>query len=189
MNIRPARAVRQELDEARDEEPGGHPGFADLYRRELPRLRRFFRARIRNPEDAFDMAHEALTRFLAISRPTTISSPGGYLTRIASNLVLDRAKRGSTKLADITLPIDEALDAASDLDLHRQIELRQEAERWRAILSLLPPLTLDVFLLNRIEGYTYAEVAARLDISVWRVQKQMQKALRHIEAHSDRDDA
>ncbi|MHA3790467.1 sigma-70 family RNA polymerase sigma factor [Sphingomonas sp. YL-JM2C] len=189
MNIRPAPSVRQDADQAKDGEPTGHSGFADLYRRELPRLRRFFRSKVRNPEDAIDLAHEALTRFLAKSGPTTISSPGGYLTRIATNLVLDRAKRGSTKLADITHPIDEALDAASDLDLHRQVELRQEAEHWRAILSLLPPLTLDVFLLNRNEGYTYAEVAARLDISVWRVQKQMQKALRHIEAHSDRDDA
>jgi RNA polymerase sigma-70 factor (ECF subfamily) len=188
MSIRQAWAARRELEEPSEEEHGGHPDFADFYRSEIPRLRRFFRRKIRNPEDAFDMAHEALTRFLAVARPAKITSPGGYLTRIASNLVLDRAKRGSTKLADISLPLDEALDAASDMDLHRQTELRHEAERWRAILSLLPPLSLDVFLLNRIEGHTYAEVAARLDISVWRVQKQMQKALRHIEAHADRDD-
>lgn len=188
MSIRSAWAARRELDEASEAGHENHPEFADFYRRELPRLRRFFQRRIRNPEDAFDLAHEALTRFLAVARPTSISSPGGYLTRIASNLVLDRAKRGSTKLAAISLPLHEALDAASDMDLHRQTELRHEAERWRAILSLLPSLTLDVFLLNRIEGHTYAEVAARLDISVWRVQKQMQKALRHIEAHADRDD-
>lgn len=189
MNIRPARAIRPAREETEGETPIGHLGFADLYRRELPRLRRFFRARIPNPEDAFDLAHEALARFLAVSKSSTINSPGGYLTRIAGNLVLDRAKRGSTKLADLSLPIEDALDAASDVDLHQEIELRQEAECWRSILSMLPPLTLDVFLLNRIEGYTYAEVAARLDIPVWRVKRQMQRALRHIEAHADRDDA
>jgi RNA polymerase sigma-70 factor (ECF subfamily) len=120
--------VRQEWDEVLDEKPAAHSDFAEIYRNELPRLRKYFQTRIRNPDDSLDLAHEALTRFLAISGPATISSPGAYLTRIASNLILDRAKRGSTKLADITLPIEEALDAASDMSLHSQTELRHEAD-------------------------------------------------------------
>ena len=55
-------------------------------------------------------------------------------------------------------------------------------------MSLLPPLTLRVFLLNRIEG-TLRRGGCPLDIETWRVQKQVRKALRHIKTHSDRDDA
>jgi RNA polymerase sigma-70 factor (ECF subfamily) len=188
MNSKPARAARPVVRSLTDEEQTHLSDFAEVYRHELPRLRYFFRARIRKSDDAVVMAHDALARFLTAARSTLIESPGRYLTRIATNMAIDHAKSGANRFEDFRVSLDEAADQASDDDVHRTVEIRLEAERWREILQRLPPLALDVYLLNRIEGHTYSEVARILDISVWRVQKQMLKALRHIELHADGDD-
>ncbi len=185
MNSKPARGVRPDAHEPAPDKHDPPARFGEIYRREVPRLVGYFFSKVGNRDDADDMAHETFTRFLSVAGPVNILSPGGYLTRIASNLLRDRAKRGSTKLARISFPIEEGHHAIASDDPHRELEAREEARRWKAILALLPPLTHEIFLLNRVERYTYAEIAIRLDITVWRVQKHMLKALRHIEIHLD----
>mgnify|MGYP003779502545 CR=1 FL=1 len=41
----------------------------------------------------------------------------------------------------------------------------------------MPPLYRDTFMLNRLEGYTYVEIAERLGISVKTVEYRMSRAL------------
>jgi RNA polymerase sigma factor (sigma-70 family) len=188
MTIKGAGAPKAPLETATDRHNNQFPGLAEAYRREIPRLIRLFRMTVRDRDDADDMAQETFARFIGVAAPASIRSPGGYLTRIAFNLIRDRDKRGSTKLARICLPIEAGLESAAHDDQHREIEAREQAEIWRTILSELPALTLDVFLLNRIDGLTYDAIGDRLGISKPRVQKHIVKALRHIDANMDRAD-
>jgi DNA-directed RNA polymerase specialized sigma24 family protein len=50
----------------------------------------------------------------------------------------------------------------------------------RAWLRKLPERTLMVFLAHRVEGKSYAEIAAELRIGEWRVRWHMRRAIRHI---------
>ncbi len=50
----------------------------------------------------------------------------------------------------------------------------------RAWLRKLPERTLMVFIAHRVEGKSYAEIAAELGIGEWRVRWHMRKAIRHI---------
>jgi len=50
----------------------------------------------------------------------------------------------------------------------------------RAWLRQLPERTLTVFIAHRVEGKSYAEVAAELGIGEWRVRWHMRRAVRHI---------
>jgi len=50
-------------------------------------------------------------------------------------------------------------------------------ERMREVLDAVSRRTRDVFFLQRIDGYSYAEVAERLGISVSSVEKHMASAL------------
>jgi len=165
----------------------GETDFHTLYRQEKPRLLRYFLIKLGNRADADELAHETLTRFLSAAPATAIATPGAYLTRIATNLLKDRAERGSTKLAHITVPLDEGMSRANGADPHRDVEARQELARWKSILLRLPPRTLDIFLLNRVEGFSYREIAETMGLPLWMVQKQMLKAIRHIAAHQDED--
>jgi RNA polymerase sigma-70 factor (ECF subfamily) len=161
--------------------------FQAIYRDERPRLLRYFLYKLGNRADADDLANETMTRYLGAAPAGSIVTPRAYLTRIATNLLRDRAERGSTKLAQLSVPLDEGLNRAVGLDPHREIESRQELERWKAILLQLPPRTLEIFLLNRVEGISYRDIAADLGLPLWMIQKHMLKAIRHIAANQDHD--
>ena len=56
-------------------------------------------------------------------------------------------------------------------------------ERLRIVeqaIDELPPRTREVFVLHRIEGMKYSEIARALDISVSAVEKNMARALAHL---------
>ena len=43
-----------------------------------------------------------------------------------------------------------------------------------------PDRTREIFLLNRLEGLSYTQIAARFAVSVKAIEKQMSKALAHL---------
>jgi RNA polymerase sigma-70 factor (ECF subfamily) len=167
--------------------PAGQPApdveFDAIYRAEVPSLLRFFRRRLGSHEEADDLAHEALTRFLRASPATQIATPQAYLKRIAINLLRDRAERASTKLSELSVPLVEGLDYPTEYDQHRQLEGRQELDHYTTVLRQLKPKTLEIFLLSRVDGFTYKEIAAKIGMSVWGVKRQMLKAIAHIDQH------
>jgi len=162
-------------------------GFAMLYRQERPRLMRFFLRKLGNQADADDLSQETLVRFFKAA-PAELVTPQAYLTRIATNLLHDHAERGSTRLAQRTTVIEDALDAIGGADPFREVDARQELVRWNEVLKELMPKTLEIFLLNRVEGYSYRQIATDLGVPLWIVQKHMARAIRHLAAHQEPTD-
>jgi len=171
----------REIDDAAD--GVDEMAFRELYRDEAPALVRFFRRRIRSREEAEDLAQEALARFLRASPATQIQTPQAYLKRIAINLLRDRAERGSTRLAEISVPLIEGLDQPGQCDPHRELVGRQELAHFDEVLRLLKPRTVEIFLLSRVDGYTYKEIAAKLGMTLFGVKWHMLKAIGHIDQH------
>lgn len=159
--------------------------FADLYRKEKPRLMRFFMRKLGNRTDADDLAQEALARFFRTAPHAQLVTPEAYLTRIATNMLRDRAEHSATRMSQRCVPLDEQVVAVDAIDPLRELTAREDLARWRAILGTLPPRTLEIFSLNRIEGYSYREIACDKGLPLWVVQKHMLKALRHIAANQD----
>jgi RNA polymerase sigma-70 factor (ECF subfamily) len=58
-----------------------------------------------------------------------------------------------------------------------------------ALLDELPQRTREVFLLNRMEGLTYTQLAARFSVSVGTIEKQISYALAQLRARIDSDDS
>jgi len=161
--------------------------FTDFYRREKPRLMRFFTRKLGNPADADEFSQETLTRFVRAAPHPSLGSPRAYLTRIATNLLRDHAERGSTRLSRQLTLLEDGVNAISTLDPHRDAQSRQELDRWTAILQQLPPRTLEIFLLNRVEGCSYRQIASDLGEPLWVVQKHMLKAIRLIDRQREAD--
>jgi RNA polymerase sigma factor (sigma-70 family) len=158
-------------------------GFDGLYRQEVPTLVRFFRRRIGSQDEAEDLAQEALARFLKVSPATAVHTPQAYLRRIATNLLRDRADRASTKLTDLSVPLDEGMDQPAFADQHRELVGRQELDHFGEVLAQLKPRTLEIFLMSRVDGYTYKEIASALGMTLFGVKWHMLKAIGHIDQH------
>jgi len=164
---------------------GGHqdPDFQAVYRAEAGNLLRYFTRRIGNVEDAEDLTQEALTRYLRASPNIRVDTPQAYLRTIANNLLRDRAERSSTKLAKVSAPLDEGLDRPAPYDVHRDVATRQELDHYRIVLDKLKPITLQIFLMHRVDGYTHQEIAEQLGKNIWSVKRQMMKAIAHLDRH------
>ncbi|BDD66019.1 hypothetical protein Sj15T_10400 [Sphingobium sp. TA15] len=158
-------------------------GFPEFYRDEVPALVRFFRRRLRSSDEAEDLAHEALARFLRASPVTQILMPQAYLKRIAGNLLRDRAESASTRLADLSVPLDESMEPPTPYDQHRELVGREELEHFNVVLQQLKPRTLEIFLMSRVDGYTYKEVAKKLGMTLFGVKWHMLRAIEHIDRH------
>ena len=176
--------------------PDQHPGAADpdapldyerefdaFYQSEKSWLIRFFRRRLNNSEDAQDLAQETMLRFIRVAPSRQLATPQAYLRRIAANLARDHVGSGAHRFASRAAPFIEGLDVDAGVDQHQIVASRDELATWEAILSKLKPRTLEIFLLSRVDGLTYQEIATQLGMTIWNVKANMRKAIQHVERH------
>lgn len=147
-----------------------------LYREHATRLFRFFSRRAGTIE-APDLVHEAFVRMVGTEpgQARAAESPGAYLTRIATNLLRDRAKMAVRRSAALHSTYDDR--EHSGVDPHELLDHREKLARLDAGVQRLNQRTREIFLLHRVEGLTYAQIAEEMGMSVKGVKKQMMKAL------------
>ena len=147
-------------------------------------LRRVRHATRRTP-DAEDLMQEAFLRMQEYAREHTVERPAAFVVRTARNLSIDAARQAKSRgEVVVTTPAPEA---AMD---HRALQdevyaARIRLDRVRAALAELSPRTRMVFLMHRIEGLKYREIAAALGISISAVEKQIAKAVVHLAELAD----
>jgi RNA polymerase sigma-70 factor (ECF subfamily) len=157
----------------------------ELYRDHSSTLVRQLTRRTGCGETAREVAHETFVRLLrmAPSALAEIEKPEAFIRRVSTNLLRDwgRAKA----LRDRSKPM---LDLMSDpvLDQVAVLESRDTLRRLELAVAKLKPRTRDIFVAHRIEGMSYAEIAARTGLSIKGVEKQMSKAIAKIDRLLDR---
>jgi RNA polymerase sigma-70 factor (ECF subfamily) len=154
--------------------------FDDLYRTEAPRLLRFFSNRS-GGDDPLDLVHETFERLVRKGSAylRTLDRPEAYLSRIASNLLRDRAKIGVRRWAAFHVSAEDVPLAGADP--HDLLEARDVINRLETAMERLRPRTREIYMACRLDGYSYAEVAERTGMSVRGVRKQMSRALAEID--------
>jgi RNA polymerase sigma factor (sigma-70 family) len=148
-----------------------------LYRDEAATLRRRLRARVGSSEEAGDLVQEAFARLLGARTATGVRDPAAFLNRIVRNLLIDRSRRQSARAPHVALTDS---DVAVPPDQCEAIEVEQMRERYREIVQSLPERMREVFILHRIDGLSYKQIAASLDISVRTVEWHIAQAIVRI---------
>jgi RNA polymerase sigma-70 factor (ECF subfamily) len=145
-----------------------------------PALIGYFRRRVHDLAEAEDLAQEVFVRILRRGDVATIGDVRAYLFEVALSVLVDRTRRDKAhrKAEHQSFDLDDhgAEDFASD-----RIYLGKEAlSRAAAALQELPDRTRIIFVLRRLEGMKYSEIARRLGISVSAVEKQMLRAMSYL---------
>jgi RNA polymerase sigma-70 factor (ECF subfamily) len=156
------------------------PSLGELYRTHAPRLLRFF-ARRGQQDEAGDLVQESFTRFADARARTAaaIDRPEAYLSRIATNLVRNRAKTALRRSLASHVPADdEPLTAHDAVAL---LEARDQIERLQKALASLAPKTREIFLAHRLDGLSYKDIATQTGLSVKGVEWHMGKAIAHLD--------
>lgn len=142
-------------------------------------LVRFLHRRTRSQHDAEDIAQESLARLMRYRShaPDTWSA---LLYRIAVNALNDRGRRAASHHDAHHVSLDDELgELTSSEPSHEQRTASEQAlVALQHALLRLPGRCRQVYLLNRIEGMTYNEIAGHCGISVKAVEKHISRALR-----------
>lgn len=156
----------------------------DLFRRYHRELGRFAFRRLGDSDAAADVVQDAFVRYIARTRDEREAAvtPRFFLWRIASNLLIDLARSNARRGPSVSL--DDIVDTVADPQpsAERRLAARQEYRRLRRALDELPEKPRAALLLNRVEGMTHAQVAARLGVSPSMVNKYIMRALTHCAA-------
>jgi len=138
-------------------------------------LRRFLASRLANPHDAADVAQASFERVYAYGLSATISAPRALLFRTAQNLCIDRGRRRQFE-ARLLESFGATLATAAP-SAERVAAGCEAITRIAARLARLPRKRCEVFLLVRVYGYSHAEAAERMKLSIAAVEKHVVRAV------------
>lgn len=145
-----------------------------LFRKEEPGLRRYFRYRLRSDDEAVDYVQEAFAKLTAAMRGQKPTQPAAYLRRIAMNLLIDRSRCERPVHCEISVEI------AVPPEQENALLAEDVMATYQTALETMTDRTRTIFLLYRVDGLKYREIAERLGISIPAVQKHVARALERI---------
>jgi RNA polymerase sigma-70 factor (ECF subfamily) len=150
---------------------GNKNAFQSLFYLYYNRLIEFSFYRLKNLDAAKDLVQEVFTNiWISRSNLDPNKSIKSYLYKSLTNRIINYAAHSSSQ----TLKIDVAQHknlSSSKSSLDDKIDLS-------TAINELPANLKTVFMLSRIERFTYAEIAEICDISIKAVEKRMSKALK-----------
>lgn len=166
-----------------------HPPKADnldaLYKGYHGWLLSWLRRRLDCPHNAADMAQDTFVRLLTVGAYTVPREPRAFLATIARRLLVDRSRR-------------QKLERAYREELERHAEYMEQAPSPEQLLAAVQALdhiaralsrmstrVQQAFILRHLEGYSHAQIAEQLQVSIKSVQKYLVQALLHCHAAVD----
>lgn len=142
-------------------------------------LRSYLQRRLGDGHVASDLVQDTFVNVL--ERPNTrINDIRAYLYAIARNLLINHRQQEARRRTDPVAPEALSQIAADEPSPEEAVDARLQLERIQGFLTELPRRTQEIFVLNRIEGLTHAQVARQLSLSESSVQKHLALAIAHM---------
>ena len=145
-------------------------------------LRVFLRKRLRNEEDVSDALQETSLRLFNFQSHSTVDSPTALIYSVAERVAVDFLRRSQSRHANAHCPLEDAQLFSQEPSPEQLASAEQDLDQLIEALERLTPKCQDVFLLSRMEGLSYPQIAARCGISVKMVEKYMSRALAELRA-------
>ena len=132
--------------------------------------------------DAEDIAHRAFEKFALRLRETEIHNPEAFVWRVAQNLVLNHRRRERVRERHVEETAHtETLANENDLSPERILINNHELARVNAAIAALGERRRQIFLLRRVDGLNYTQIAEVMGISRNAVKKNLEKAVAEID--------
>ena len=149
-------------------------------------LVRFLKRKVNSPEDAEDIAQNAFIRIQRLAEQGELDNPKAYLYQTASNLAIDMLRREKLHQNYVQQTIskeqfsDEEFSSVTDYCTpERLLTARGELDAIRQAMDELPIKCRQAFLLHRVKGLSYNDIAIEMGVSVSSVEKYILQALKH----------
>ena len=162
-----------------------HKSFIErMYQDNHEGFLRFLLHKTQNKEDAHDVLQEAFQKLIHQEGLGDMENPRAYLYRTATNIIIDRQRKGQhhTKyIREVISGVEIGTASLSEvIPPDRQVAARQELDIIYQALDELPDKCRRAFLMHREQHMKYGEIAGALDVSISMVEKYMIQTLKHL---------
>ncbi len=154
--------------------------FANIFRAHSKTVFNYIYYKFGNEEKAHDAVQEAFVKLWENCGKVSPEKAKSFVYTVANNLYLNviKAEKVRLKYADKSLKTTQE----SPEYLMEQKQFQEKLDR---ALDSLPENQRTVFLLNRIDGKKYAEIAEMEGVSVKAIEKRMHLALKTLRDQID----
>jgi len=154
----------------------------DLYHEHHPWLSTWLGKKMGCSYDAADLSHDTFLKLINSKDVANLREPRAYLLVIANRLMINRYRRKSVEkevLQQVALIVE-------DSEKRGPAEVALSQDLLAKILSLLieelPEKPRRAFLMARVDGMTYSQIAKKLNVSQSSVKQYLAKVLAHFHA-------
>lgn len=134
----------------------------------------------RSEQDAEDLVQDAWIRLASHDAEDDIKQPGAFLMRTALNLSVDAHRMRQSRGEHVA--IEEAVLIDTTPTAEAVLLARERVVRLSDCLARLTEKTRTIFLLHRVEGQTYQEIARQQGIAISTVERHVAKAMLQVTA-------
>lgn len=142
-------------------------------------LRRLLARYLPRQHDIEDLTQETFLHAFAAESDHSIRAPKAYLFRVAKNLALNLLARKSVTTTDFIEDFEssEVLTDEKQAAVDVQVSDRQQLLILSEVVMTLPPQCQRAFMLRKVDGLSYREIAQRMNLSESTVEKHVATGL------------
>jgi RNA polymerase sigma factor (sigma-70 family) len=155
-----------------------------LFREHNEALIRFLALRLRSQQEAREVAQEAYVRVLNLEQPGAVSFLRAFLFRTAANLAVDRIRHEQT--ARRTAKAGKFWQELAGVPSAEQSAAHaQELSLAERLIDELPPKCRRAFLLHKVYGLEFSEIAKQMGLKDRMVRNYVVRAVLYCRAGLD----
>ncbi|QPH39311.1 RNA polymerase sigma factor [Pedobacter endophyticus] len=160
---------------------GDHASFEMVFKLYHRKLYAYFFSKTKSEDQAEELTQMAFIKLWRFKHTLADDFPlDTQLFKIAKTTLLDYFKKLANDARNLKIYCDQisapSVDPSPLFDSEQQLDV---------ILGCLPPTRKQVFLLNRLHGYSYKEIAEKLSISPRTVEKHIALALKQLSGYAN----
>jgi RNA polymerase sigma-70 factor (ECF subfamily) len=143
-------------------------------------LRGHLFGRLRNADDAADIAQASFVQAYAHALVAPVHNPRALIFHVARNLVVDQHRRRLVEAEVLKAWFDRAETLAPSAE-----QVAAGRQQWRQLVArveAMPPLRREVFVRVRVHGQSHAEVAQALSLTAAAIEKHIARAVFDLSA-------
>ncbi|QXI39499.1 RNA polymerase sigma factor [Pseudomonas xantholysinigenes] len=138
-------------------------------------LRRYLGGRLRNPDDAADIAQSSFAQAYAHALNAPVINARALLFQAARNLCIDQYRRRTTELAALEDWLVRAEPFSPSVEAI--MIAREQLQHLIARIERMPRLRREVFVRVRLHGHSHREVCEALGLSAKSVELHIARAV------------
>ena len=171
------------------QDPQSSARFVTLaYQKHGRAVQRYLRRRLRNNQDARELAQEVWTRLLRIKDSGVVLEPLAYFYRAASNVVAEFYMRQQNEPVSFDSDAcEEAAEHPSELSPDEVLEQISRQAQFERVMAELPKVYRTIVLLKLRDNLSYEEIGKQLGLATRTAEQYFYRALTKVRNKHERE--